>query len=833
MGTGQPNRAVQTAQCHIAALSIANAVYLRQQNLAHNPARVPHAPAPPVVSSRDADGPAWRWMGRRAIDDPWLIPQPRLIEVAPAGSPPFVLSPGIAITISHRAELGERVAARQIQRALRGCGVDAPIVPQSGAGAIDRSILLAVRDRDEPAFGAAPALVSEGPDAGVPADPAHGGSAPPLPGQVAQAAKPPAATHATSSQEEAGRRPESPLAGATEAYTLIVEATRVTLWAAAPAGLARGVQTLCQLLAQARQRASGTGIPRDLNPEPAYDAGEPDPRDGAGTAFEVNPAPGAGGADPTLGVLALPALRIEDAPTLPWRGLLLDVSRGRVPTLQTLLDLVDRIASYKLNMLQLYVEHTFAYRSHPLIGAGWGALTAEEIIALDEHCRERYVELVPCQQSFGHLRRILTLPEYTHLAESTERWSLAPVLEGSYRLLDELYADHLACFNSTLLNVCSDETYDLGSGQSSELAAREGPGRLYLGHILRLHALAAAHGRTMMVWDDIFLHYPELTSEIPRDAILLSWAYEAKPAYPQLEGFAAAGLRQIVCPGTSAWNTLFPRLANARGNIRAFVRDGTAVGAIGMLLTDWGDGGHYNSPGPSLYPYAYAAAEGWFPSALDDDAFEHRFAELTFGTEAGPALSAIRLLAAACELPTVARRNGSRTVELFFADPLAEDRAVPMPDEAGFAALGEAEQATLVARRQGPRAIADETLRRMQEMAAEAAALLAPLSGCDDEAARTLAECLLAARQIAHAARRALLGRRVAEAVASDRADRPERAARDRLRAELELLKRELHGLRAEYQRLWLLRSKPEGIWISLDRHDRSAAVIDGWRDAL
>ena len=252
-----------------------------------------------------------------------------------------------------------------------------------------------------------------------------------------------------------------------------------------------------------------------------------------------------------------------------------------------------------------------------------------------------------------------------------------------------------------------------------------------------------------------------------------------------------------------------------------------------MLLTDWGDGGHYNSPGPSLYPYAYAAAEGWSPGTLDDDAFEQRFAALTFGPEAGPALSAIRLLAAACELPTVARRNGSRSVELFFADPLAEDRVVPMPDEASFAELGEAERAALVARRQGLRGIADETLRRMHEMAAEAAALLAPLTGCDEEAARSLAECQLAARQIAHAARKALLGRRVAEAVGPGRADPPERATRDRLRAELELLKRELHGLRAEYQRLWLLRSKPEGIWISLDRHDRSAAVIDGWRDAL
>jgi len=344
------------------------------------------------------------------MDDPWLIPQPRMIDVAPASSPPFVVAQAIAIATSHLAERGERVAARQLQRALRACGVRASIVPQARAEALDGSILLAVRDRDEPAFGAAPATASVGPGTNAPADPAHGGTAPPLGNPPAMAA-----VGATSPQEKpAGGNLDSPLAGAAEAYTLVVEALRVTLWAAAPAGLARGVQTLCQLLAQAHQRATGAGGTRS---DPTGGGQSPaQPRQRASGAHDADPARGAADPDPTRGVIALPALRIEDTPTLPWRGLLLDVSRGRVPSLQTLLDLVDRLASYKLNMLQLYIEHTFAYRSHPLIGAGWGALTAEDVMTLDEHCRERYVELVPCQQSFGHLRRILTLPEYAHLA---------------------------------------------------------------------------------------------------------------------------------------------------------------------------------------------------------------------------------------------------------------------------------------------------------------------------------------------------------------------------------------------------------------------------------
>src|SRR5262249_48867082 len=154
-------------------------------------------------------------------------------------------------------------------------------------------------------------------------------------------------------------------------------------------------------------------------------------------------------------------------------------------------------------MLQLYVEDTFAFRSHPQIGQAWGALTPEEVVALDAYCRDRYVELVPCLQSFGHFRRTLELPAYTHLAESEALWSVTPAREETYDLLNDLYADHLACFSSSYLNVCCDETYDLGTGQSKEIAERLGRGGLFLQHIQRLHALAAAHGRTMMVWDDM------------------------------------------------------------------------------------------------------------------------------------------------------------------------------------------------------------------------------------------------------------------------------------------------------------------------------------------
>src|SRR5436853_5227616 len=55
---------------------------------------------------------------------------------------------------------------------------------------------------------------------------------------------------------------------------------------------------------------------------------------------------------------------IEDWPALAVRGVMLDVSRDKVPTMATLRGLVDQLAGWKVNELQLYTEHTFAYEGH-------------------------------------------------------------------------------------------------------------------------------------------------------------------------------------------------------------------------------------------------------------------------------------------------------------------------------------------------------------------------------------------------------------------------------------------------------------------------------------
>ena len=360
--------------------------------------------------------------------------------------------------------------------------------------------------------------------------------------------------------------------------------------------------------------------------------------------------------------MVVPFMRVEDQPDMPLRGYYYDVSRGKVPTLETMKLLARTAAAYKLNHLELYVEHTFAFPSIPEISIGGDVLTAQEILELDRYCSMLHIDLVPSLATFGHMHDILTTRRFAHLREveqpSPIDW-LKPEGMGSYwfnRMMhhtidvsnDETYVllqrmldDFLPLFSSKYFNICGDETFDLGNGKNRERADAQGKSRLYLGHILRLHKMTSEAGRTMMMWGDIILNHPELLSELPKDIVLLNWEYSSGITEDHTARFAASGYAQCICPGVSTWGNYVADINCANDNIRKFAGYGKAHGAFGMLNTDWGDWGHLALFAHSYYGLAYGAGWAW-GSVSDLDEFEHALSVLQWGDVAGSTASILR-----------------------------------------------------------------------------------------------------------------------------------------------------------------------------------------------
>lgn len=330
----------------------------------------------------------------------------------------------------------------------------------------------------------------------------------------------------------------------------------------------------------------------------------------------------------------IPPLLIEDWPSFSTRGVMLDVSRDRVPTLTELSDIATSLASMRINHLQLYTEHTFAYAGHEEVWRDWSPLTPRIVQDLQAHCEHLGIELSANQNCFGHLAKWLHHPRYSHLAESTGDWvfqnetesfprsgpfSLCPTDPKSIDFIKDLLGQLLPCFNSPRVNIGCDETFDVGWGRSKSEVQKRGRADVYFDFVNQIADVVRGHGKRPMFWADIALTQPESISRIPKDMIGLAWGYEPDAKFGEWCSRLRNADREVwVCPGTSSWRSITGRTTERRANIRRAAREGAANGATGFLITDWGDSGHHQQWPIALAALAEAADAAWNAENLDE-----------------------------------------------------------------------------------------------------------------------------------------------------------------------------------------------------------------------
>ena len=352
---------------------------------------------------------------------------------------------------------------------------------------------------------------------------------------------------------------------------------------------------------------------------------------------------------------ALPAVHIRDWPDIEVRGAMLDVSRDRVPTRATLERLVGILAAARYDHLQLYVEHTFAYRDHEEVWRHASPLTVDDMRWLDDLCAAHGIELVTNQNCFGHMGRWLSHDAYRHRAECPDgveivpgvRWPpgvLAPNDDNAALAL-ALVREQMAAVRSRTVNIGCDETFELGRGASAARVAEVGLGAVYGEHLARLVGPLLDEGCAVQVWADVLAHHPDARVLLPEgDVTALVWNYdppgapvpELRPrqaallaelgidlAEPtdfasRLAPFADSGIATWVVPGTSSWNSLVGRLDDARANLLDAAMAGRDAGVGGYLVTDWGDGGHHQPPSVSDPAWLYGGAVAWCADANAD-----------------------------------------------------------------------------------------------------------------------------------------------------------------------------------------------------------------------
>lgn len=349
----------------------------------------------------------------------------------------------------------------------------------------------------------------------------------------------------------------------------------------------------------------------------------------------------------------LPGMIVRDWPSLEYRGVQQDVSRGQVPTPDTLKRLADVLAEGKMNEFELYIEHVYKYKAFPDISPPEG-YSPEEGKEFSAHAARAGVEVHPLLQGLGHAFHILSKPQYQHLrigpCEKTP-WIMTfdirkpEAVQMVTTMIDEL----CETFPGELFNVDITEI-DIDGLQADGLPLDEVTD-LVFGYVLKLNEAVKKHGRRLMIAQgplDSQGHLagmgPKLDS-LPKEIIIGSYYCAGGPYQPAWEKdfprlrekgidfFAQAWIYSHV------WLTPWVNKAAEFSDLE--VSRGLQHGAIGSITCDWGDAGHFHFVGQEWLPYLYHGASAWTGAQVDRDYFRKACARILYGLKSDAAIRAI------------------------------------------------------------------------------------------------------------------------------------------------------------------------------------------------
>jgi hexosaminidase len=311
------------------------------------------------------------------------------------------------------------------------------------------------------------------------------------------------------------RRLSDPDATGKEGYRLEIAPTGVTISASQGTGLFYGAITLWQLLTQT-----------------------------PGVSHSV----------------AIPALRIDDAPRFAWRGLMLDSVR-HFQSVDFIKTMIDAMAREKLNVLQWHLTDDQGWRLEikkfprlTQVGA-WrvpageaaqhdidpatgkprlhgGYYTQAQVRDLVAYAAARNITIVPEIEMPGHATAaIVAYPSLASVAEPPafvpSDWGVFPYLynvnEETFAFLEDVLTETMALFPSTYIHVGGDEAVKDQWQASPVIQAKmralgvAKEDALQSWFIQRIEKFLNAHGRRLIGWDEI------LQGGIAPNATIISW----------------------------------------------------------------------------------------------------------------------------------------------------------------------------------------------------------------------------------------------------------------------------------------------------------------------
>jgi hexosaminidase len=249
---------------------------------------------------------------------------------------------------------------------------------------------------------------------------------------------------------------------------------------------------------------------------------------------------------------AAPALKIQDKPRFPWRGLMIDVSRHFIP-LDVLRRNLDGMEAVKMNVFHWHLSENQGFRVESkkfpklhTLGSDGLFYTQEEIRDLIGYARDRGIRVVPEFDMPGHSTAWFV--GYPELAsgpgpyEIERKWgvfdpAMDPTNEKLYKFLDEFVGEMTKLFPDHYFHIGGDEVNGKQWDANAKIQEFKKSHSLKDNDALqayfsqRLQKIVTKHGKAVVGWDEVFI------PGVPRDIVIQSWRGQASLAQAASQGY--------------------------------------------------------------------------------------------------------------------------------------------------------------------------------------------------------------------------------------------------------------------------------------------------------
>jgi hexosaminidase len=281
------------------------------------------------------------------------------------------------------------------------------------------------------------------------------------------------------------------------------------------------------------------------------------------------------------------------------RGFHLDL-RIQVMPMPALKTFAKTLSEQGINTLIMEWEGTYPFQKHPLIANRY-AYSRAEIIDFIKYCKGLGVEVIPLQQSFGHVEYILRNERYRELREDQKDYSqVCPLQRGlDSALFSDLYKELASTHTSKYIHIGGDETYLLGHDERCKaMVEKEGKSKLYIDYITMLCKIVIGLGKQPVLWADIALKYPQAIALLPKGTVLVDWNYGwSMDNFGDHEKLVESGYEIWGAPSLRSHpdNYFLTQWEKHFNNIRNFVPASRNLGYQGIVMTSWSTSGAYSS----------------------------------------------------------------------------------------------------------------------------------------------------------------------------------------------------------------------------------------------